>query len=226
LYPELHQIYQFNKKVAKSLLSFGSWITVSNIVGPLLLYLGRVFIIIMLSAEAVAYFVTPYEIVSRLLIIPGVVVSVIFPAFTHFFVKKESVVKALYRKSLLYIFIIMLPTCLFGFLFAREGLSWWINEDFSQNSYLVAQLLIVGVFLNSFGHISQTLIQGYGRPDLTAKLHLLELVTYIPYLMLLIDTYKIEGAALAWTIRVALSTVVLAYLASRCLKGTLRHRAS
>ena len=79
----------------------------------------------------------------------------------------------------------MLPLALFVFLFARDGLEWWINYEFAVNGYLVAQFLAIGVFINSFGHLSQALIQGYGRPDLTAKLHVAELFIYVPYLWLI-----------------------------------------
>ena len=195
--------------------------TISNITAPLLLYLGRVLIVVLISAEAVAYFVTPYEVVIRLLIVPGVLVSVLFPAFTQLFQKDISDVSALYKKAMLSIFLVMLPIVLVVYTFAEVGLAWWINEEFSRNGYRVAQYLAIGVLINSFGHLSQALIQGYGRPDLTAKLHLAELVIYIPYLWLLIILYGINGAAIAWTIRVTISTSVLSYLAQKCISGLI-----
>lgn len=221
LFPELRKSMGLDRRKTKQLLSFGGWMTVSNIAGPLLLYLGRVLIIGMISAEAVAYFVTPYEVIINLLIIPGVLVSVLFPAFSHLFQKNTSDISLLYKKAMLYIFVVMLPLALFVFLFARDGLEWWINYEFAVNGYLVAQFLAIGVFINSFGHLSQALIQGYGRPDLTAKLHVAELFIYVPYLWLLIDLYGINGAAVAWTIRVTISTLVLSYLARRCIYGLI-----
>ncbi|HIF19582.1 MAG TPA: flippase [Gammaproteobacteria bacterium] len=221
LYPELRQITRPDTSISKRLISFGMWMTVSNITGPVLLYLGRILIITMISTEAVAYFATPYEVVIRLLIIPGVLVSVIFPTLTHLFQKKPEDVATLYNKSLLYLFMVMLPVICVFYFFAEDGLAWWINTEFSQHGYRVAQYLSLGVFINSFGHISQALIQGYGRPDLTAKLHLVELVLYIPYLWLLIEQFGIDGAAIAWVIRVAISTVVLLYMARRCLSGLI-----
>src|SRR5690606_37602865 len=90
------------------------------------------------------------------------------------------------------------------------------------NSYHVAQLLAIGIFVNSFGYISQCLIQAYGRPDLTAKLHVAELIVYIPYMWWLVTNHGIYGAALAWVIRVAISTVALSIIASRCLDGRVK----
>ena len=217
LYPSLKQFHKLNIVIVKQLLSWGGWLTVSNITAPFLLYLGRIIIIIRISAEAVAYFVTPYEIIVKLLIIPNVFVSVLFPAFTQLFQKRNGEVYSLYNKSLLSIFIIMLPLTLCGYFFSDMGLTWWINKEFSDYGYQVSQYLIMGVFINSFGHLSQALIQGYGRPDLTAKLHIIELVLYIPYLWFLVGIYGINGAAIAWTIRVSISTLALLIIANICI---------
>lgn len=224
LYPKLRKKTGLDWVMTKQLLSFGGWMTVSNITGPLLLYMGRVLIIVLISAEAVAYFVTPYEVVVKLLIIPGVLVSVLFPAFSQLFQNNAADVNILYRNAILIILVVMLPVVLFVYVFAEDGLAWWINEEFSQYGFRVAQYLAIGVFINSFGHLSQALIQGFGRPDITAKLHLAELVLYIPYLWLLINLYGINGAALAWTIRVTISTSALFYLAQKCTSGSMSSR--
>ena len=63
-------------------------------------------------------------------------------------------------------------------------------------------------------------------PDITAKLHVAELIAYVPYLLWLIESYGIEGAAIAWVIRVTISTLVLGVIANRCLAGSLSRRYS
>ena len=224
LYPELRRRVPVRPAVMKRLLHFGGWMTVSNVVGPLLLYLGRMLIALLLSASAVAYFATPYEVVANLLVIPGVFVTVLFPAFTHLFHSDPARVRALYRRSMLYTLLVMAPLATLTVVGAKPGLAWWINQEFSTNGYRVAQVLAVGVLINSFGHISQAVIQAYGRPDLTAKLHVLELVLYVPYLWGLVIAYGIVGAAIAWMIRATISTVALAFIANRCVAGSLSLR--
>jgi O-antigen/teichoic acid export membrane protein len=78
------------------------------------------------------------------------------------------------------------------------------------------------VFINSFGYISQGLIQAYGRPDLTAKLHIAELVAYIPYMWWLVAHHGIIGAAIAWSIRVTISTIALSLIANACLNRRIQ----
>ena len=221
LYPELTRRPPYRRDLAKQLLNFGGWMTLSNIVGPLLLYLGRLLLIVLVSAEAVAYFSTPYDIVINLLIIPGVFVSVMFPIFAQNFFTAIKRVRRLYNQSMFYIFVAMAPLTLITYVLAEPAIAWWINAEFAQNSYRVAQLIAIGIFINSFGHLSQALIQAGGRPDLTAFLHVAELVIYLPYLWWLIQYNGVEGAALAWVVRVAISTIALGYIANWCLSNSI-----
>jgi O-antigen/teichoic acid export membrane protein len=75
----------------------------------------------------------------------------------------------------------------------------------------------VGVFLNCLAQVPFALVQGVGRPDLTAKLHLIELPLYLLALCWLVAMYGIEGAAIAWTVRAVGDALVLFGLARRLL---------
>ncbi len=224
LYPELGRHRHLDRALLRQLLGFGGWMTLSNVCAPLLLYLGRFLIALLISAEAVAYFSTPYDIMINLLIIPGVFVSVLFPRFAQLFESKDRGVAILYGKSQLVNAACMLPLAALAYFFAEPALAWWIDAEFAVNGYRVAELLAIGVFINSFGHVSQAVIQAYGRPDLTAKLHVAELAVYAFYLWWLVAEQGIVGAAWAWVLRVTISTVVLWVLARACLTGTIVRR--
>jgi O-antigen/teichoic acid export membrane protein len=49
-----------------------------------------------------------------------------------------------------------------------------------------------------------------------------ELVAYLPYMAWLIQHHGLEGAAIAWVIRVAISTLALWIIAGRCLSGSIK----
>ena len=80
------------------------------------------------------------------------------------------------------------------------------------------QWLTVGVLLNGLAQIPFALVQGRGRPDLTAKLHLAEAPFYLLAVWWLIQHFGIEGAAIAWTLRVAVDTAVLFAMSRRMLQ--------
>jgi O-antigen/teichoic acid export membrane protein len=79
--PSLRFEKRFMPREVKPLFGFGGWMTVSNIIGPLMVYLDRFVIGAVISVTAVAYYATPYEIVTKLWIISGALVATLFPTF-------------------------------------------------------------------------------------------------------------------------------------------------
>jgi O-antigen/teichoic acid export membrane protein len=81
------------------------------------------------------------------------------------------------------------------------------------------QIMSAAVLLNGLAMIPFSFIQASGRPDITAKYHVIEFVIYVPLLWLLIREWTIVGAALAWLIRVALDlALLLGYSTRRVLR--------
>jgi O-antigen/teichoic acid export membrane protein len=197
------------------ILSFGGWMTVSNIIGPLMVYMDRFVIGAALSISAVAYYVTPYEMVTRLWAIPAAVVAVLYPAFAAAKGSGSGHASTLYAIGGRAILGILAPIVLLLVVFAEEGLRAWLDNDFSLRSAPVLQWIAIGVFVNSYAQVSSAFIQGIGRPDITAKLHLLELPLYIALLFWLLGLYGITGVAIAWVLRVAVDAALLTLMAHR-----------
>jgi O-antigen/teichoic acid export membrane protein len=203
--------------LASSLFHFGGWMTVSNLVSPLMVSMDRFLIGAVVSISAVAYYAAASEVVTKLLIIPSAIVGVLFPAFSTGFVQDRAKTKLLFIRGIKYTFLIIFPFLLVIIVFAREGLTVWVGEEFALHSTVVLQLLAIGVFFNSLATIPFALAQGAGRPDITGKLHLIELPAYALLLLVLVYTRGIEGAAIAWTVRMAADALALFVLAKRFL---------
>jgi O-antigen/teichoic acid export membrane protein len=218
--PELRERIAWHGAAAGPLLRFGGWMTVSNIVSPLMVTSDRFLIGALVSMTAVAYYATPYELVTKLLIIPGALVGVMFPAFSASFAQDRGRTAALYSRCVKYVFLILFPAVLLTVGLAQNGLTLWLGADFAQHSSRVLQWLAVGVFLNSLAQVPFALVQGVGRPDLTAILHLVELPFYLLGLWWLISIYGVEGAAIAWTARVGVDALILFVMAKRSFPGT------
>lgn len=207
--PALRRGVAWESAAVGSLLRFGGWMTVSNIVSPLMVTLDRFLIGAAVSMAAVAYYATPYEVVTKFLFVSSAVMGVMFPAFSTSFVRDRARTALLYSRCIKYLFLILFPVVLLTVALAKNGLTVWLGADFAQHSFRVLQWLAVGVFLNGLAQVPFALVQGVGRPDLTAKLHLIELPFYLLGLWWLISAYGIEGVAIAWTVRVALDTLFL-----------------
>ncbi|MCX7974179.1 MAG: flippase [Candidatus Aminicenantes bacterium] len=192
------------------LFSFGSWVMVSGIVGPILMYLDRFLIGSISGVASVAYYTAPYEIVSRLWIIPTSLVMTLFPAFSSLEgIKDRKKLGNLFIYSVKYILLIMGPIIIIILIFAQEAVQLWLGPDFALKSTTVLQILAAGVLVNSLAFTPFSLLQSIGRPDLPAKFHLLELPIYCGLAYILISKYGIKGAAISWTLRVIIDAFLL-----------------
>jgi len=199
----------------RPLLCFGGWMTVSNLVGPMMLYMDRFVIGALVSAAAVAYYATSYEVATKLLILPSALSAVMFPAFSLSSAQDRHRLAALYRNATGYLLVTLPPLTAILLVIARPGLSFWLGPDFALHSYRVAQLLLIGTLVLSFEALPFALIQGLGRPDIPAKLILVELPFYAAALYWFIQNYGVTGAAAAWTLRAFLDAALLVFLAHR-----------
>ena len=69
----------------------------------------------------------------------------------------------------------MVPIVLVAVLFAGDILRIVLGGDFPRQSALVLKILALGVLVACPAQVPYSLLQGIGRPDLTAKFHLIEL---------------------------------------------------
>ena len=215
--PALRKGISLQRTAVGSLLRFGGWMTVTNVLGPLMVDLDRFLIGALISATAVAYYATPYEMATKLWVVPAALVGVLFPAFASSLVRDRARAALLFGRGVKYVFLALFPIVLLIVTLAYEGLDLWLGAEFAQNSSRVLQLLAVGIFINSLAFIPFALVQGAGRPDLTAKLHLVELPFYLFALWWLLGAFGIEGAAVAWVIRVAVDALLLFAISWRFL---------
>ncbi|MGB9071632.1 MAG: flippase [Terriglobales bacterium] len=199
------------------MFSFGTWMTVSNLISPIMVSLDRFMIAAVLSVTAVTYYATPNEVITRFLVLPAAIVAVLFPVFSASLAQAPQRTAALFDRSLKCIFVLAFPVILLLVGFGHEALSLWLGPVFADNSTRVLQWLSIGVFFNSVGFIPFAQLQGAGRPDLTAKLHLLELPLYLAALWGLVHLYGIVGASLAWLFRAGLDSCLLLFATGRIL---------
>ncbi|KAB0670424.1 flippase [Oryzomonas sagensis] len=211
-----------NRADAKKLLGFGKWLTVSNIIGPFMSYMDRFLVGMLMTISAVAYYATPYDMVMKLGIISSSVLGVIFPELSAMLVSGPGRFVFLYEQSLKYIMFISAPVTLAIIVLAGPLMELWLGRDFAMHSTLVLQILAVGIFVNSAAQVPYTAIQALGRPDMTAKLHLLELPFYLVVAAALIIRMGIVGAAVAWLLRVAVDAVLLFRFAHHAMPSTDR----
>lgn len=221
--PGVRRTVQVRPRIVRQLVGYGRWVGVSNVVGPLMVNADRLAIGAVLSVRLVTFYAAPYELVTRLSLVPSSLMRAMFPLFSVDRTPDVREARALAVAAARAIALVLGPVAVLIVALAPDVLRVWLGAEFARLSASSLALLAVGVTINAMAMVPFWLLQGLGRPDLCAKFHLLELVLYVPLLVLLLGWWGITGAATAWTFRVALDAVLLLGAAHR-LVGPAEHR--
>jgi O-antigen/teichoic acid export membrane protein len=211
--PDDHGRFTFRKTLLRHLCVSGGWLTVSNVISPLMSYGDRFVVGILLSSTAVAYYATPQEMVSKLGIIPGALTAALFPRFSAHFAKPQSDFKSTYYRSVFTLAVILFFPVITLSFWAKDILSVWISPDFASQSAPLLVVLSWGMFAACLATIPFTVIQSAGNARLTALFHILQFPVFMGMLYGLIGLYGVIGAAFAWAFRNLIDAALLFYSA-------------
>ena len=212
--------FSFNPAVVKPLISFGGWLTISSLVTPIIVFMDRFIIGALLSMSAVAYYVTPYEIVTKLWIFSASLLAAMFPVFSALSVNPGKEIRELCVRATNYLMLAAAPIVAILVAYSHELLDLWIGADFARQSAPVAQWLAVGVFINVLAQVPYAVLQSIGKADVPAKLQLPQLPLYALAIGYLVSWIGITGVAIAWTLRAIVDMGLLSLAAEKLLPNT------
>ena len=201
---------QVSRALAKSLLRFGGWVTVTSLVGPMMVILDRFVIGAALGAKAVTHYTVPFQLAERTTILPGALTTALLPrlAATH-----PAEARQLAGMAIRSLAVVMTPAMLVGLLLIEPFLAWWLNPDFAARAGLTAQILLLGFWINAFARVPYAQLQAAALPGLVAKCHLGELIPYLLALYAGLHFWGLPGAAAAFGLRTLADCILLLWLA-------------
>ena len=197
------------------LLNYGAWVTVTGIVGPLMVYGDRFFVSAAVGAAQLPLYAIPQEGLQKLLIVPAAICSALLPQLSILSAQSAAVS---YRRYYKRVAVVMFCICLFAAASAYPLLSLWLSPQFAEQSLTIVLILCFGMWLNSMALVPYTLLHANGNPKITALFHLFELVLYVGALWWLAANFGLVGAALAWVGRVALDLFLLHITANKLIR--------
>ncbi|GAC1533311.1 MAG: oligosaccharide flippase family protein [Ramlibacter sp.] len=204
---------------ARALLQFGGWVTVSSLVGPLMVVLDRFAIGAMLGPKAVAHYTVPFQLAERTSLLPGALTGALFPRMAAAGPAQSGELAGAAIRSLA---VVMTPLTAIGILLIHPFLAWWLNPDFAAQAGLPGQLLLLGFWFNAVALVPHALLQAAGRPDTVARCHLLEVVPYLVLLYLALRLFGTVGAAVVFGLRTLADCILLMHYAGKlavCLQA-------
>lgn len=201
---------KFNKNSASNLLSFGGWMTLTGIIAPALYMVDRLAISAVLGAAAVAIYAIPYQISSRLSIIPTALNNAIFPRMSSLENEKELHIWTLSTQMTL---AIMTPVIM-GLIFNMHWLlELWIGAEIANEAYLIGQILLISSWGLAMALIPLTVLHARAQPKKALLAYIIEIPIYVFALWYGLENYGLIGAAAAYALRCVLDVILLSALA-------------
>lgn len=203
----------------RRLLSFGGWVTVSNVVGPVIVYVDRFVIGATLAASSVALYAVPFDLVSRLPVLVAALCSVLLPELARLSslacaTDSGALRKAhqlVWRSSFFSVLVVALMVA-FGAWVTPWALRIWLGENFAQQAGTLTRILLVAFGVNAVAQIPFTALQAVGKVRAVALLHTAELVPYAVLVFAAISWFGLVGAAWAWLFRSVVDYSALAWM--------------
>lgn len=203
---------RLERKEVGVLLKYGGWANLTSIVGPVLFMTDRFTIGAMLSANAVTDYTVPYMLASRTTILPGSLVSALFPRLSSANAEEREALAD--RATLTIVALLSLPF-LGGIFIMEPFLHLWVGHKIGPDAPMIGRLCLLAMWANALAQIPFIRLQASGRPDLVSKVLLVEILPYLLALFAGIHFFGLIGAAGAMLLRTFLDYGLLSWVAAR-----------
>ncbi len=214
----------WEKSSLYELLKFGGFITVSQVLSPILNNVEKIFLSSLRSVASLAYYSVPASLIARASVIPYSFSSVLFPVFSYSWAEgNKRLNQELHYRSSLYIIHIYAFFMVFFIVFGESFLTSWVGRDFAQKSAGILAVIAVSGLFSTAAYPSLAVLQGMGRPIIPAAFSLVEVIIYLPCSYFLIGKFGTLGAAYVWLGRVFVDMFLLQRASCRFLEQKLWH---
>ena len=219
LLPELYQL-TIDKVLIKPLLKFGSGLLIASIAAILLVNLEKIFLTRLVSVKSLAYYSVAFTFANMATMFSSSMIQSLIPAFSQLLTpEKKNQFDSLFSRSIRLNLIWLFPAIMFLLVIAKPFFTIWAGEEFGKESSLPFYILLLGLFFNILAYIPHSSITASGRTDIFAKIYWIELIIYTIAIILLVSSFQVIGAAIAWSLRVIIDALIIIWLARR-ITGT------
>lgn len=198
------------QNIVRELLGFGLWTAITNALAGVFTSLDRFLLGSLRNMTAVGFYTAPQELVLRLSILPASLTATLFPALTTLDARKEVArVRELYARSLRFLSASVGAAALLLVAIGPDLLRVWLGAESAAHAGIALQFLALGILVNAIAYVPSAYLHSINRPDLPAKMHLLQLPVFLGLAWLLMPRFGPAGAGAVWFARAALDTALL-----------------
>ena len=202
----------FEKSRVRTLFTYGGWVTISNLINPILTSMDRMVIGSIIGAQGVAIYTVPFNLTSRISMLPAAFATSLFPKLSRGS-REDS--ERLAQDAITALSAVMTPLVVATAAILPTFMRLWVGASFSQQAAPIGVVLLAGIWINSLAVVPFEHLQAIDRPDVTAKFHAIECLPFLAVLWLGLHFYGLIGAAWAWSLRVTFDAVLLLFVAGQ-----------
>jgi O-antigen/teichoic acid export membrane protein len=174
------------------------------------------------SVADFTYYTVPFNAVIKYTVFPGALWRVLMPRVSRLCAAgQQTEARALTERADRILAIATLGILAPVVAVTPELLRLWVGPEFVAHSTLATRLLLLGVAVNAVAFPAGAVAAGSGRPAHLNYLYAAELAVHLVSVYVLVTTFGLSGAALAWALRVMLDTFAQRVLAERALRQKL-----
>jgi len=183
------------------------WITLSNLSGIVNGSLDRFVLLSVLGAQAIGAYVFAQDFGIRILVLSSSFALVLLPFFSRNQSKLQNHIWVKRGIGLILLSHIALGLILFfGQTYLKHEFT---NMPLAQDVVDFFWIFLLGITANGIGHILLSALHSHRELKRPALWHVISAMVYIPLLYWVVQVFGLTGAALLWSVRSVVDTVVL-----------------
>ena len=195
--------------VAGHLARYGGALAISGFAAIPLTTAERFFLAHYRSDTQVAYYAVAASVAALLTVVPIALSQPMIPALTRLTAEGRHDEHArLYHQVLKGMFLVGTPIALGLAFVAAPFFGLWAGPAYGVNSVTPFWILLGGLWLNTLAYVPSTQLIASGRASTLAVIHVAELIPYLVLAAVLTNALGAVGAAIAWSLRVAVDAVL------------------
>lgn len=220
--PSLRRMAFATRSELRPMLHQGGWMSITNIVSPLMNNLDRLIIGALANLTMVTYYSVAGDTSQKLWIVQASIIGALFPLLPGLLSSNSKAALSSCHHSSKMLLLVLTPAICMLSVTAPALLKFWIGASIAQHVAIPFFIVLIGVYINSFAHIPFSLLAAAEKSKNAAILHLIEAPIFLLALYLLVKPFGVNGAAFAWTLRMIIDTVAMTIMANKILPGLVQ----
>jgi O-antigen/teichoic acid export membrane protein len=199
-----------SSKAIKNMVSFGGWLSVSNVVGTGMVYGDRFLLGSCVGMVAVTSYSMPLDVIGRMQIVITSFCAVLFPLMSRLDSSGSAHFQTVYRGAVAIVMSLLTPMTVGMILLSPFLMKIWLRARNTPDAVFSAEVFLAGSIVQAMASVSFTALHARGRSDLTAGVHMTEFPIYCVAFYWAATRFGVRGASLVWLGRAVVDFICMA----------------